>query len=139
MSPGNCSSFSPLADCAILVTLYGRALSHAHVSTVEQALGNETDDFWLRHEWIDSILSQRIDSLSLNYSTSSIYADPMLLLTHMILQTTTLYLYKIMEPLVVHEHYVFRILEYQKRAMAAAQEIARIAKDHAHVGFFKVS
>lgn len=92
------------------MTLYSRAISHFNLSGVEQTLGNKTEDFWLRHEWIDEILLQRIESLSLNYSMSSIYEDPILLLTHMISQTTTLYLYKAMENLAVHDHVEYRIL-----------------------------
>lgn len=134
----DCTLFSPLAECAILVTLYGRALSHYHVYTVEQFYGNTTQDFWARHEWINQNLKGRIEAFTLNYPTVSVFSDPMLLLTYMVLQTTTLYLYKIMEPLAIDESCVDMVLEYQKHAITAAREIARLTKEHAHIGYFKV-
>ncbi|KAI9879284.1 MAG: hypothetical protein M1830_009014 [Pleopsidium flavum] len=133
------SLFSPLAECAILVTIYGRALSHNQVSTVEQVYGNASLDFWLRHEWLDSMLTKRMESFSLNYPTVSIFADPMLLFTFMVVQTTIIYLCKIMEPLGDTEQYKATVIEYQKRALWAAREIARLSKEHGHIGYFKAS
>ncbi|KFZ19471.1 hypothetical protein V501_00654 [Pseudogymnoascus sp. VKM F-4519 (FW-2642)] len=127
---------SPLAECAILVTLYGRALSHSHVSTVEQYYGNTTQDFWFRHEWIDFKLREKADTFALKYPTTTIFAEPMLLMSFMILQATTLYLYKIMESMSVDDSCGEKVLEYQIQAITAAKKIANLTKEHARIGYF---
>lgn len=141
MASADIGPLSPLAECAISVTLFGRAISHLSISTVEQLYMDVNEDFWMRHEWIDAMLIQQIDRFSLNYATSSTsHADPMLLLAHMVLQTTTLYLYKIIDPPASQCNLAKPgIDDYRKRAIAAAQEIARLAKSHAHIGLFKVT
>ena len=139
IASSNPSLFSPLAECAILVTIYGRALSHNQVSTVEQVYGNAPLDFWLRHEWLDSMLTKRMKNFSLNYPTVSIFTDPMLLFTFMVGQITSLYLCKIMEALGESEQYKATVAEYQGRALWAAREIARLSKEHGHIGYFKAS
>jgi hypothetical protein len=134
------SLFSPLAECAILVTICGRALSHNQVSIVERVYGNASLDFWLRHAWLDSMLTKIIEGLSLNYPTVSVVADPMLLFTIMVAQSTVIYLCKIMESLAWEtEEYQATVIEYQKRALWAAQEIARLSKEHEHISYFKAS
>ncbi|KAH8799820.1 fungal-specific transcription factor domain-containing protein [Xylogone sp. PMI_703] len=129
--------FSPLAECAIMATIYGRTLSHYQVSTVEQIYGNGSQDFWLRHEWINGLLAQRLQNFSLNYSMVTILADPMLLFTYSLVQASILHLYKILEPLEEMEQYKNEVLEYQTRAMLAAQEIAHLAKEHTKTSYLK--
>jgi hypothetical protein len=130
---------SPLAECVVLVTLHGRALSHFHISTVEQYYGSTTEDFWIRHEWIDSKLKDRAETFSLKYPNVSLFAEPMLMLVFMVLQATKLYLYKIMESIPVDEVSVAKVLDYQTQALKAAKEIANMTKKHAHAGYFNVS
>lgn len=109
------------------------------MSSIEQLLSGNVKDFWDQHDWIDDLLVTRAAGFSQNYSSSSIYADPLLLQTYVVWHATTLHLYKIMEPLVVHEQSAFRVLEYQKKAATAAREIASIARNYARPGFLKVS
>lgn len=99
IASSNHSLLSPLTECIILVTICGRGLSHSQLSMVERVYGNAFLGFWLRHEWLDSILTKRIESLSPNYPTVSVVADPMLLFTIIVAQTTVIYLCKIMESL----------------------------------------
>jgi hypothetical protein len=139
MAAESSATFAPMVEVAILVTLYGRALSHANVSSVEQLYGSATEDFWVRHDWINATLTKRITSFSRDRSASSIYGEPMLLLAHVIQQTTTLYLYKTMEPFVIHQDCASRVLDYQRRAISAAREVAMVAKRLASFGTFKVS
>ena len=85
------------------------------------------------------MLMQRQDSFALNYLGVAVFPDPMLLLSHMVLQTTTIYLYKVIESVMADKESDPRIIEYQKRAISAAQEIARLTKEHVHMSCFKVS
>ncbi|KAF3771158.1 hypothetical protein M406DRAFT_217911, partial [Cryphonectria parasitica EP155] len=130
------SSFSQLAEAAMVATISGRAYSHSNTSSMEQLYGN-TKSFWERHDWIDGLLMARMANLSQSYSSSSLYADPLLLQAHVSLQTGVLYMYKITEPLMMQEDSTFQVLEYQKRAAVAAHEIALVARDYAQLGFFK--
>jgi len=132
--------FSPLAECAILVTICGRAMSHSQVSKVEKAAyGNASLDFWLRHEWLDGMLNKRLDALTVTYPVVSAVADSMLLFAFMLAQTTVVYLANIIEGLGAGTQYQPAVAEYQKRAMRAATEIARLSKAHEQIGYIKVS
>lgn len=131
--------FSPLAECAIMATIFGRVLSHKHVSTVEQVYGNAALDFWARHEWLNSILVTRRDSLSFNHPNVSVFADPMLVFAFMAVHATTIYLCEVAVPLGEMEQYRAAVAEYQGKALWAAREIARLSREQDQVGHFKVS
>ncbi|KAK1759001.1 pyrimidine pathway regulatory protein 1 [Echria macrotheca] len=132
------SLFSPLAECAILVTICGRTMSHSQVSTVEQAYGNNAPlDFWLRHEWLDGLLTRRLDALRVNYPVVSAVTDSMLLFALVLGQAAVVYLTSIMDKLGGEQQCQPAVLEYRKRAVSAAQEIARLTKAQEHLGFFK--
>ncbi|KAL8720572.1 MAG: hypothetical protein Q9225_002591 [Loekoesia sp. 1 TL-2023] len=133
------SQFSPLAECAIMATICGRVLSHNHVSAVEQVYGNAALDFWVRHEWLNSILITRRDSLALNHPSVSAFADPMLIFAFMAVHATTIYLCEVAESLKEVEQYRATIIEYQNQALWAAREIARLSKEQEQVGHFKAS
>ena len=64
---------------------------------VDGVYGSNPQEFWSRHDWIDSALTTRISMLSLTYPFQSEQMDPMLLFTKMIAQTTILCLHKIIE------------------------------------------
>jgi hypothetical protein len=123
------TSFSPLAECAIMLTTYGRALSHSQVSAGEQLYGNASFDFWSRHEWIDTMLTERTQSFSLNHPSVSVADDPMVIFTFMVLQTTIICLCKAIEPFGSLDLHKSVVAEYQMRALGAAREIARFSKD----------
>lgn len=131
--------FSPLAECAILVTICSRAQSHKQASKVEQALGTASQDFWVRHDWLHCMLRQRMDSFMLNHPSSSIIEDPTLLFTFMGFQATMIFLCKIMEFLGPLEQFEAARRDYQDRALTAAKEIARCSRELDQIGYFKVS
>ncbi|KAL8692798.1 MAG: hypothetical protein Q9218_002239 [Villophora microphyllina] len=131
--------YSPLAECAILATISGRALSHNQVSTVERVYGNASLDFWIRHEWLDSMLARRMETFLLNHPAELTFTDPMLLFSFMMMQTTIIYLSKIMEPFGMEEEYKATVAKMQDRALSAASEIARLSKEQGHIGYFKAS
>lgn len=130
---------SPFTECIILATISGRALSHRHQSLVENIYVNASQDFWDRHQWINAILTQRMQILSLKYPPASQHVDPMLLFTSMVAQTTVLYLYKTMEcvtPATDENRAV--MMEYQRCSLMAAQEIVNLTKTLAQLSCFKV-
>ncbi|KAL2193907.1 fungal-specific transcription factor domain-containing protein [Corynascus similis CBS 632.67] len=138
MASGDHNLLSPLAESAVTVTICGRALSHGHVSGVERAFGNPPLDFWLRHEWVNGALTQILDFLSMNAPVVSAMADPMVFFAFMMAHTTTILMCQIAETSGADDQSRITIADYQMRATRAAQEIARMAKAHEHIGYFKV-
>lgn len=121
-----------------MVTICGRALSHCQVSSVERAYGSATLDFWLRHEWLDGILSRAIDSLAINTPVVPAVADPMLFFAFMMAHATTIYMCQIAEASSAENQCRPTVVDYRNRATRAAKEIASLAKAHEHIGYFKV-
>lgn len=134
------ASLSSFAECIIMSTICGRCLSHRQQSNVERIYGDMSMDFWDRHLWLDGILQQRIQTLSLQYPSTSEHVDSLLLFTHLMLQATVLYLYKIAVsmPWDADEVEVL-ILDYKNRSSAAAQEIITSTKSLRQLTYFKVS
>jgi hypothetical protein len=115
-------------------------MSHNQVSAVERAAyGNSSLDFWLRHEWLDGMLNKRLNALRVTYPVVSAVSDSMLLFTFMLAQSTVIYLTNITESFSADSQYQPTVAEYQKRAMRAAQEIARLSRVHEQIGYIKVS
>lgn len=133
-------SLSSFAECIIMATIYGRCLSHRQQSNVERIYSNMSIDSRDRHLWLDGILQQRIQTLSLQYPSTSEQVDSLPLFTHLMLQATMLYLYKIAisMPWDAGEVEVF-ILDYKNRSSAAAQEITTSTKSLRQLTYFKVS
>ncbi|OKL58352.1 hypothetical protein UA08_06013 [Talaromyces atroroseus] len=130
------SSFS---ECIILATICGRTISHKHLSMVDGMYGSNPQEFWSRHEWIDTALATRISMLSLTYPFQPEHMDPMLLFTKMIAQTTILCLQKIIESTTWETgEYNNLILEYEQRSRLAAKETVELAKELTHLSYFKV-
>lgn len=127
-------------ECIIWATICGRGMSHRQQSAVERVYGNVTQDFWDRHHWLDTILTQRMQILSLHYSSASVHVDPMLLFTSMMAQTTVLHLYKTIESMSWEmEKSQLIATEYGKRSVSAAREIVILAKALSSLSYFKVS
>ena len=134
------SAMSPFTEYIIMVTISGRALSHRHQSLAENVYINTSQDFWGRHQWISTDLTERMQNLSLKYAPASEQADPLLLFTNMVAQTTVLYLYKIMNsmtPATAENQAV--MMDYQRCSLVAAQEMVNLAKTLVQLSCFKVS
>lgn len=138
LSSGDHSFLSPLTESAVLVTICGRALSHSQVSAAERAFGNPSLDFWLRHEWLDGMLTRTLDSLAVNAHVVSAMADPMLLFSFMMAHATAIFMCQIAESSGLDNQYRPTVVESQQRATRAAREIAALAKTHEQIGYFKV-
>jgi hypothetical protein len=122
----------------MLATIYGRILAHHQSSAIGRAYGVSNQEFWLRHDWLDGLLDQRSVSLALNCGSTSISSDPMLLLCHMVLNMMRIHLCKALEPFLDDLSCANKVKQYQDRAIVAAREIARLTKEHAVLGIFKV-
>lgn len=130
--------FSPLAEYAILATIHGRVQSHYQSSAVERAHKTATQDLWSRHEWIDVVLTQTAQRLSLSHTTLPIDPDPTQLLCHMTVSMIRICLCKVIDPFAYDYAYGSKVKEYQERAMEAAQSIAQLTKEQSQSGLFKV-
>lgn len=131
---------TPFTEFIVLATICGRALSHRQQSNVEHIYGDVSQDCWDRHQWIEAILTERIEVLSLTGAATSESADPMLEFTSVVAQTTVLYLYDIAKSLPCKEYEHLKILAvYESRALSAARQITHIAQAFQQLNYFKVS
>ncbi|KAI4157692.1 MAG: hypothetical protein LQ342_008097 [Letrouitia transgressa] len=105
---------------------------------VERLYGHAPHDFWDRQQWLDSILTQQIQILSLQYCFPSQQVDPMVLFTTMLSNAALLYLFKIIEPTSSEpKDQQVSFMEYEKRSLSAAQKIAHLAKALSQLSCFK--
>jgi hypothetical protein len=125
---------SPLAECIMLATICGRAMSHKSLSAVESLYGGPPEDFEMRHDWLDSMATRRLQILQTNYPLSSASPDPIILWAHMSAHLTTIYLYQIMTTLSPKSS-SSRGNQRQEREIWAAQEISRLATEHDYTHF----
>lgn len=137
MSSADMRPYAPLAECVILVTICSRALSHRQIYTIETLYSNIPLDFSSRHDWLDGMLTRRLSSLQANYPSLTVAEDPMILFSYMFAHSTVIYLCRIFETLSMNDQNQTIVWEFQERALWAAQEIARLAKEHEHLGYFK--
>ncbi|KAK4040640.1 hypothetical protein C8A01DRAFT_46105 [Parachaetomium inaequale] len=138
MVSGDHNFLAPLAEAALLSTICGRAISHCQVSSAERAFGSASLDFWLRHEWLDGMLTRALDSLTIHTPVVSAMADPIIMFVFMMAHATTIFMCQIAEASGIDNHCRPTILEYRHRATRAAREIAGFAKAHEHISYFKV-
>lgn len=137
------STLSPWAECLIMTTILGRALSHRNqAATAETVLGvfpSSTYDFWERHQCVNTLLTQRINAMLLRYPATSQHVDPMLLFAKMLARTTVLYLYKTMDKTICKmERELMVRINYKSFAAQAAQELVDLTKTLARLSYFKV-
>ncbi|OTB07892.1 hypothetical protein M426DRAFT_265915 [Hypoxylon sp. CI-4A] len=130
---------SPFKECIVMATVVGRALSHRQQSVVDNMYLNESEDFWDRHQWINSVLVQRMDVFSLNYPAAVQEADPMLLFISMMWRTTVLYMYQLVKS-VVHPTDEKRsaLADYTRQSTIAAKDIVSLTKKLSQLNSFKV-
>lgn len=131
---------SHFAESIAMIAMYGRALCHRQQSAVEQLYGDALQDFWSRHHWLDSILTNRIQVLSKKAKCPSNNNDPMLLFTSIVAHATVLSLCKAIKAVPWHtDEYKILILNYEQRCLSAAQDIVTLARESQHNTFFYVS
>jgi hypothetical protein len=131
------ANLSYMSQFILLATACGRTIAHGQQSAVEQMYGDTLQGFMDRHEWLDTLLSQRLQAIS----TISRPRDPLFLFSHMMAQCTVLKLYKVLQSKSssVHDPDSKMLLTYQQRAIAAADKIVSYAAHLDQFNLFKVS
>ncbi|KAI0851728.1 fungal-specific transcription factor domain protein [Daldinia vernicosa] len=137
MTSADMRPYAPLAECVILVTICSRALPHKQIYTIEALYSNIPLDFTSRHDWLDGILTRRLNNLQLNYPSLTVAENPMIIYSYMIAYSAIMYLCRIIETLSISDQSQSLVWEYQDRGLWAAQEISRMAKEHEYLGYFK--
>nr|QNC49738.1 Hfaza1G [Hypoxylon fragiforme] len=137
MSSAELRPYAPLAECVILVTICSRALSHKHIYTIESLYSNIPLDFSSRHDWLDGMLTRRLNNLQLNYPSLTVAENPMIIFSYMLAHSAVIYLCCIIEALSRNDQSQNLVWEFQERGHWAAQEIARLTKEHEHLGYYK--
>ncbi|KAI1097371.1 fungal-specific transcription factor domain protein [Jackrogersella minutella] len=137
MSSAEMRPYAPLAECVILVTICSRALSHKQIYTIETLYSNIPLDFSSRHDWLDGILTRRLNSLQANYPSLTVADNPMIIFSYMVALSAVIYLCRVIETLSRIDQNQSLVWDFQERGLWAAQEIARLAKEHEHLGYFK--
>ncbi|KAK4173466.1 fungal-specific transcription factor domain-containing protein [Triangularia setosa] len=133
---GDHSLLSPLAESAILLTIYGRAVSQCQAYKMERTYGTASLEFWMRHEWINNTLTSSLDSLMVNHQVISA-AEPMLFFSMMMAHAIKIYMCQVVESTTHEASCRPNVVECQNQAMHAAREIARLVKAHEHIPYFK--
>lgn len=129
---------SPFNECVILATICGRSLFHAQQYSVRFIYGDTAPNWTDQHQWLDSLLNNRLQILSQYYPSPTQICDPMLSFAHIMGQASVIHLYKGMESVVWAIDEGAWVVEYQRRALNAAQEIVKLAKGLTEFHFFKV-
>ncbi|KAL4812710.1 fungal-specific transcription factor domain-containing protein [Aspergillus spinulosporus] len=129
---------SPFNECVILATICGRSLFHAQQYSVRFAYGDMAPNWTDQHQWLDNVLNNRLQILSQYYPSPAQICDPMLFFAHIMGQASVIHLYKGMESVMWAIDEGGWVVEYQRRALNAAQEIVRLAKGLTEFHFFKI-
>ncbi|OTA90740.1 hypothetical protein M434DRAFT_22754 [Hypoxylon sp. CO27-5] len=129
---------STFTESIVVATVIGQALTHRH-QFVDTLYLNDPREFWERHEWINSVLIQRMDVFSMNYPTAVQEADPMLLFISMMWRTTVLYMYQLVKAMVHPTDEKRPVLaDYTRQSTIAAKEIVSLTNKLSQLSSFKV-
>lgn len=136
------TSMPPFTECIVFAAIWGRVLCHQQMYVAEQASGKSISEFWNRHFWLDSLLTQRIQLHQQTYpAPCTTWIEPMLLFTSMIAQAIVLSLCKVVESVPVSwQARMYRDIaaQYRQKSSAAAREMAALSKNLSQLSCFKV-
>lgn len=133
------SGKSPFTESIIIATICGRAQSHRRQSIVEPVYGLLPEVFWDHHDLLYTMLKTHYDSLVKQYSTVMQQTDCMLLFTNMMVQTTVLYLDKVIESMTWETaNYRALMLDFKQKTLIAAKEMVNLTKWLPNISYFKV-
>jgi hypothetical protein len=134
------SMLSPLAECIVLATLYGRCMAHRRLAVAAAPSGNESREFWTRHKWLATAVEKRTQLLVQSSPATSAFVDPMLAFTHMLAHSAVIYLSNMTEttPWQTVEHQLM-VMAYEQSAFQASGELVRLAKAMPRLSCFKAS
>lgn len=85
---------SPFTECIILATICGRNLLHAQQHKISSVYGDTRSDWDQPHQWLDNILTTRLQGLTQHHLSSAEADDPLLLFAYGLSQATVIYLCK---------------------------------------------
>lgn len=133
---------SSLAECMVLATIYGRCMTHRRLALTSILSGNNSREFWKRHESLAAAMEKWIQfhQQDLPASPAIFECDTIRVYTHMLANSIIVYLSQITEtvPWQAVEHQLMAIT-YEQRAYKAATEMVDLAKVVARVSCFKAS
>lgn len=133
----NPSAMPLLTECIIVATFSGRILAHRYQSQIDIYF-KSTQDFWERHQWIDSMLQQRMESFAVKYPPAAQQADPILLFISMMWHANVLGMHQAIQRVVpLADERSAVMMEQTKRAHNAARDIVALGKNLAHLNLLK--
>ncbi|KAJ4197206.1 hypothetical protein NW767_009098 [Fusarium falciforme] len=142
MTDSSLTTSSPFNECLILATICGRSLMHDHQDKVSKAYGDLGSEWEQQRQWLDHILTTRLEALSDRYPSPTEAHDPLLLFANILGQTTVVYHCKgIIESTAnssTFENSNSEYLEIQSRAVAAIKDIVSLAKAMSELHFSKI-
>ena len=122
-----------------MAAMYGRALKHQEQSAVERACGSVFQDFWDRHNWLDAVLTNRIQALFKKIQCCGDCVDPVLSFANMVAQATMLSLYKTMRSMELAANECrSTVLAFEQRSLDAADKIVASTAEIRQGAFFHV-
>ena len=130
LASNDSSNLSPFAECMVLATLYGHCTSHRRESliTLRDQAGQDSNDFWSRHEWLANSLENRIQQLEKGSRHSMVDLDPMVNFTHMVAHSTMIHLYGTARMCPWHTlNYQSIASAYEERAHIASMELIQLS------------
>lgn len=127
-------------EFVIVATICGRALSHRHQSMAWRIYPDPMQAFWDRHQQIHAALAPWIAAPSLNRPPVTTHTDPILLFTHVMAQTITLYVYQLMIEVLPtpEETHQATMDEYARSSYVALVEIMSLTNTLSQMSCFKV-
>ena len=134
------TTLSLFTKSIVIATICGRTMAHQQQSNVECVYQNVTEDFWNRHHWLDTMLTQQELIISIEFPSALEHVDPTMLFIDMMVHTTVLYLHNIVESMPWKgDEYQEPVLEYQRRTLTAVVRINTLTKSLSQLSCFKVS
>lgn len=133
---------STFTESIRLVTICGQSLSHQQQGTVEHTHGWISLDFWDRQQKLDATLTQSIEGMALHDPCALVFLDPLPHFTALAAQAAVLMLFKASQSapwgLEGLENYQDVASEYERRALAAAQQMVTLSKALIELSYFKI-
>lgn len=129
------------SELIVFVALFGRIQSHRHQCSMESVYGNVPQDFWDRHDWLNLLVTQRMEAMTphTSLSSSSKRVEPILAFGRMMAHGTIVALCQAMDSMMwTGDDYRSVINDFQLRALTAAREILLQAKSLDGSSLFKV-
>ncbi|KAH8690305.1 fungal-specific transcription factor domain-containing protein [Talaromyces proteolyticus] len=131
MTDPNLKVRSSFNECLILTTICGRSLLQSQRHNISKAYGDMVLDCAEQRQWLDGLLTERLDILSQCYPSPIESYDPLLLFVHILGQATVVYFCKAMiesaaiavDPL----NKSCELSNYQNRALEASSTIIYFA------------